>query len=335
MNNKTIVDEEEINMTKTNQIFYIKDILSTDESAKAISKNLLRPIAESVDNPVVIVFSKGNEEDTTEFKNKWDPIFKEVKDAVPESNVQFYYTIVKPDTTFSQLHNIVLKDILDGYEKNTDFSSHVHILAGWASFIDKLPGEFDPKVTRLQEAINHIIKLMDLLDLPVWTCTASDKLNLGLNARYFTRIDFINTGKDAVPGIPEVFMVAGASNMDWLVIDVAKFKKSNINLNLNEGYTQYFFAVNEFIVKLASQVPGYFFDGYPTVPVEVGALGRCSITDPDLDLQKNNISHEERDKNIKILEESCKDYDNKVPPRGLDTIIKYYAEFMKTLAKAD
>ena len=279
-------------------IFEIKDLVATKESAKHICESqidVLLKVAVDIDIAGINVFI--NDIDASNYEKDYSG-----------SPVKFIPTLHKhkkntevEKQSFAAFHNFVVNASTP--HLNAD-DVIVHIMDGTLDLIDT-ESEFKKKSTRVGEMICDIYDMMNLLDHPVWFNTASDKGNIKFG-HYFTMIDFINIDETfKIDIFPECIMYSGNSNLDWIIIDAAKYKKAKMpSLIMNSNYLYDFLSIKQLIAKFVDFDTGYYDSMFPTVPTEVGAYFRN--TEFDKDLQRYDMSKYQE--NLKQYQLNLKEY---------------------------
>ena len=253
-------------------VFEIKDQVASNESAKHILENIVKPILNSQqDIEVSKIDVYVNAKTISDVYKNFDGSNGKV-DIVPTIGPKQKIE----NRTFAKFHNIVV-DKFPQYLKDKDNVIH---LIDCGLRLNDIPAEGKNQKTRIGEMIESVIEMMRLIKHPVWFSTASDKANYKFG-HYFTQMDIINIGPEKINGYPDCIMYSGNSNLDWIIVDVENLPEKTLDLSMNGDYDFDFFSVKQLIDKFASKWPGYFIGQFPTVPYEVGAFYRESEFDRD------------------------------------------------------
>lgn len=260
-------------------VFEIKDQVASNESAKHILDNIVKPILNSQqDIEVSKIDVYVNAKAISDVYKNFDGSNGKV-DIVPTIGPKQKIE----NRTFAKFHNIVV-DKFPQYLKDKDNIIH---LIDCGLHLNDIPAEGKDHKTRIGEMIDSILEMMLLIKHPVWFSTASDKANFKFG-HYFTQMDIINIGPEKIIGYPDCIMYSGNSNLDWIIVDVENLSEKTLDLSMNGDYDFDFFSVKQLIDKFASKWPGYFIGQFPTVPYEVGAFYR--EPEFDRDCQKYDMS---------------------------------------------
>lgn len=275
-------------------VFEIKDQVASEESAKHILENIVKPILNSqqdieVSKVDVYVNSKSICETYKNF-DKANGKVDIIATIGPKQKIE--------NRTFAKFHNIVV-DKFPQYLKDKDNVIH---LIDCGLHLNDLGAEGKNHKTRLGEMIESVLEMMKLLKHPVWFSTASDKANFKFS-HYFTQMDIINVGQDRIEGYPDCVMYSGNSNLDWIIVDVENLPDKSVDLSMNGDYDFDFFSVKQLIDKFASKWPGYFIGQFPTVPYEVGAFYR----EPEFDRDNQKYDMSKYKDNLKKYQKAALD----------------------------
>lgn len=275
-------------------VFAIKDFNSTAESAKRIIEKQVSVILkakEDLDIDGINVFINDSIVrfyDETKFPDvKFIPSLQSSKkNKIPQKQ------------TFAAFHNSVVNGIAKALSANETI---VHIQDGTLDLTD-IPSERGILKTRLGEMIEDVVYLMDLLDHPVWFNTASDKGNMKFG-HYYTLIDILNIDNNCMfESVPNCFMFAGNSNLDWIIVNSAKYREIKMpSLMMNSIYEYDFLSIKELISKFANFGNGYYENMFPTIPTEIGSYFRNEKFDKDFyqyDMTKYKENFENFKKNL-------------------------------------
>lgn len=254
-------------------IFAIKDQVASEESAKHVIENIVKPILNSNGD---IEVSK-----IDVFVNSKTLSKVYVENAELSDKVTFILTIGPKQQfdkrIFAKFHNVVIEKI-SKYLKDKD--NVVHVI-DCGLHLNDIPAEGKKQKTRIGEMVQSVLEMMQLIKHPVWFSTASDKANFKFG-HYFTQMDIINIGPEKIEGYPDCIMYSGNSNLDWIIVDVENLLDNGMpDLTMNGDYDFDFFSVKQLIDKFAAKCPGYFIGQFPTIPYEVGAFYREAEFDRD------------------------------------------------------
>lgn len=297
-------------------VFEIKDFVANAESAKRIMTAQIDVILKAKDDLEITgvnVFI--NDNDSKFYDKKYDE----------ELNIKFIPTLPKgkknkiaSKQSFSSFHNSVVNGIAKDLSAPDTI---VHIQDGTLDLTD-IPSERGICKTRLGEMIKDLVYLMDLLDHPVWFNTASDKGNMKFG-HYYTMLDLLNLDPNCLfETVPNCFMYAGNTNLDWIVINGPEYRKKKMpTLMMNNTYDYDFLSIKELVCKFANYGHGYFDNMFPTVPMEVGSYFRNEKFDRDFN-QYDMSKYQENLGNYKKNIEAYKNFKS----ANINDVIKFVRE---------
>ena len=197
-------------------VFEIKDQVASNESAKHVIEDIVKPLLNSQQD---IEVSK-----IDIFVNSKTLSNVYVENAEISDKVSFILTIGTKqkieNRTYAKFHNVVV-DKISQYLKDKEIVVHI---IDCGLHLNDMPAEGKKQKTRIGEMIESVLEMMRLTKHPVWFSTASDKANFKFN-HYFTQMDIINIGPDKIEGYPDCMMYSGNSNLDWIIVDVEIFQR--------------------------------------------------------------------------------------------------------------